>query len=231
VQAFPVGKIVKDKEQYLLISFEHDSKISMGVFVLDKKNKFLAAKEIMSEHPHDGYLHAVSINKEPTFTISREKMDNDKQQLQYTRIGWAYSSGSFIPVVNETNEDVKKNNTVLNPIDTFARKNKLSGNYVQNNKNFISVRDGKDAATYLFFIHFEKDEGTCIGELKGELKLKGANKAIYSENGEPCVVDFTFNGNELTVKEQGSCGNHRGIKCFFNDTYTKKKEAVVRKKK
>ncbi len=158
-------------------------------------------------------------------------MNTEKQQLQYTRTGWAYNgSNGFMQVVNETNEDAKRNNTIINPIDTLPRKNKFSGNYVQDNKNFISIRDGKNANTYFFFIHFEKNNGTCIGELKGELQMKTANKAIYSDNGDPCVVDFTFNGNQVDVKEQGSCGNHRDIKCFFDDSFTRKKEAVKKKK-
>jgi hypothetical protein len=33
------------------------------------------------------------------------------------------------------------------------------------------------------------------------------------------------------VKEEGSCGNHRDIKCFFNDSYTRKREAKPKSKK
>jgi hypothetical protein len=33
------------------------------------------------------------------------------------------------------------------------------------------------------------------------------------------------------MKEEGSCGNHRDIKCFFEDTYTKKKEIKSKTKK
>ena len=55
-------------------------------------------------------------------------------------------------------------------------------------------------------------------------------KAIYKESGDPCVIDFVFRDNEVEVKEQGSCGNHRGIKCFFDDTYRKKKEPKPVKK-
>lgn len=229
----PVGRIEKETEIYLLATTNTNKKIELSAFVLDKKNKFLAFKQLLSNAAKDDYLHSVVINKEPTFSINKERMDKEKQLLQYTRIGWAFtpSTGMFMNVVNETNEDEKRNNTVLNPIDTLPRKNKYSGNYVQNNKNFISLRDGKTLNSYLFFIHFEKNEGTCIGELKGELQMKAPNKGIYTANGDPCVMDFSFNGNEITVKEQGSCGNYRGIKCFFNDSYTKKKEPVVKKKK
>lgn len=229
----PAGRIEKETETYLLATTNTNKKIELSTFVLDKKNKFLAFKQLMSNTAKDDYMHSVIINKEPTFSINKERMDKEKQLLQYTRIGWAFtpSTGVFINVVNETNEDEKRNNTVLNPIDTLPRKNKYSGNYVQDNKNFISLRDGKTPNSYLFFIHFEKNEGSCIGELKGELQMKAPNKGIYTANGDPCVMDFSFNGNEITVKEQGSCGNYRGIKCFFNDSYTKKKEPVAKKKK
>lgn len=231
VSISPIGRIEKQKEVYLLANIMIGKKTHLAAFVLDKKNHFLAAKELLSDANKDGYIHSLSINKEPTFTIAKEKMNAEKQQLQYTRTGWAFNgTDGFMQVVNETNEDVKRNNTVINPIDTLPKKNKLSGNYTQDNKNFISIRDGKTANTYLFFIHFEKNNGTCAGELKGEMIMKGSNEATYSDNGDPCVMDFKFNGNEITVKEQGSCGNHRDIKCFFDDSYTRKKEVVKKKK-
>jgi hypothetical protein len=228
----PIGRIEREKEIYLLANFNLSKKTLMATFVLDKKYKFLAAKQLLDDDNDDGYLHTLSINREPTFTIGKEKMNTEKQQLLYTKTGWAYSSGTqFMQVVNETNEDTKKNNTIINPIDTLPKKNKYSGNYVQDAKNFISIRDTKKPNTYLFFVHFEKDNGQCTGELKGEMVMKTATTAVYSDNGDPCVIDFSFVGNEIIVKEQGSCGNHRGIKCYFKDSYVKKKEVVVKKKK
>ncbi len=61
------------------------------------------------------------------------------------------------------------------------------------------------------------------------LPFKTPTSAVFIENGDPCVIDFTFKLNQVQVKEQGSCGSHRGIKCFFNDTYTKPKEAKPKK--
>ena len=227
----PLGKIEKAKETYLLATFTHNKKTKLAVFVLDKKNNFLAAKLLLNSTNDDGYSHSLSINKEPTFLISKEKIGVDKQ-LQYTRTGWVYTSGAnFMVVINDGNEDENKNSTIINPIDTLPRKNKLSGNYVQNKKNFISLRDGKDANNYLFFIHFEKKNGNCSGELKGTMHLTTPTTAVYSANGDPCVIDFNFDGNNITVKEKGSCGNHRGMECFFDDSFTKRKEAKASKKK
>jgi hypothetical protein len=233
VTIYSIGKIVKENESYLLAKFSFKKNSALYCFVFDTKNKFLSYKHFLNTNNADDYVHLVSINREPTFTIAKEKMNEDNQQLQYSRIGWAFNSeaNSFYTVVTDTNEDEKKNNTVLNPIDTLLRKNKLSGNYVKDNKNFISLRDGKNNATYLFFIHFEKNNGNCVGELKGELQMKSPTKAVYTENGDVCVIDFTFSGNVLVVKEQGSCGNHRGIKCFFDDTFIRKKELHAKKKR
>jgi len=56
------------------------------------------------------------------------------------------------------------------------------------------------------------------------MKMKDARTAQFTQSGDPCIIDFRFDGNEISLKEQGSCGNHRGIKCFFNDSFIKKKE-------
>jgi hypothetical protein len=149
----------------------------------------------------------------------------------YTRNGWAFNdAGIFMVVINDSNEDLKKRNEIINPIDTLPIKNKLSGDYVRDKKNFISIRDGKDPNNYLFFIYFEKNGGNCVGELKGDLQLRDKTNAQYKESGDPCVIDFRFEGSRLVVKEQGSCGNHRGIKCFFDDSYTKKNPPKKRKR-
>ena len=226
----PVGKIEKEKENYLLLSFTVKKNTHLAVFVTDKKNKYLASKEILRTGMDEEYTHSVSVNREPTFLISQEKMGKDNN-MQFSRTGWIYSSSGsiFMVVINDSNEDPKKT-SVINPIDTLPRKNKYSGDYVQDKKNFISIRDAKKPNTYAFFIHFEKNEGSCTGELKGEMKMKDANKAQFIENGDPCVIDFKFEDNEISLKEKGSCGNHRGIKCFFDDTFIKKKEPRSSKK-
>ncbi len=228
----PVGIIEKDKERYLLMNISTSKKSThTAVFVIDKKNKYLASKELLGTNHDDEYTHSVSINREPTFLISKEKMSKENV-IQFSRTGWVYSasSGIFMIVINDSNEDPQKTN-IINPIDTLPRKNKFSGDYVQNKRNFISIRDTKKPNVYQFFIHFEKDEGKCTGELKGEFKMKDNNNAVFSENGDPCVIDFRFEDNEIILKEQGSCGIHRGIKCFFDDTFVKKRELRSVKKK
>lgn len=228
----PLGRIDKGAEVYLLTTFSHNKKAKLVAFVMDKKNKYITNLPLLSTNNDDGHSHNVSINREPTFTISRERISSENQ-LQYTRNGYAYNDGAkaFIAVINETNEDSHKNTDIINPIDTLPRKNKYSGEYAADKKNFISVRDGRNASTYQFFLHFEKNEGQCTGELKGTLTMRDDHKAVFHENGDPCVIDFTFSNTDITVKEQGSCGNHRGMRCQFNDTYHRKKEKKPAAKK
>jgi hypothetical protein len=225
----PVGLISKEKEKYFLFNITQHKKTRLVVMVTDKKMAYLASKELLDNQQNDGYNHFVSINKEPTFTISREKTTGDNV-LKFTRTGWAFNTDAFMVVVNDSNEDPVKT-AVINPIDTLPRKNKYSGDYVRNDKNYISIRDGKDQNTYLFFIHFEKNNGNCVGELKGDMKMKSARTAQFLQNGDPCVIDFNFDGNYVSMKEQGSCGNHRGIQCFFDDSFRKKREPKPKKKK
>lgn len=227
----PAGRIEKEDEKYLLANLTQKKTTTLVAFVLDKKRKYLAALQLLSNRNNDDYRHSVLINREPTFTISREKASDNNTVSQYTRNGYAYNNGSgmFIKVVDDSNEGKKKSDGIINPIDTLPRKNKYSADYTEDKKNFISVRDGKNATTYDFFMHFEKDDGNCTGELKGEMTVHSDGKALYQESGDPCEIDFTFEDNEIKIKERGNCGNHRGIKCYFDDTYTKKKEKKPKK--
>lgn len=228
----PVGKIEKEKETYLLAEFTQNKKTMLAAFLFDKKYTYLGVLVLLKQGVKDGYFNSVNITSEPTFIISKEKYSGN--ELMYTRNGYAYNNGSaeFTTVMTDSNEDLKRINEVINPIDTFPRLNKLSGDYVKDKKNYISVRDGSSTGKYQFFIHFEKNGGDCIGELKGQMTMRDATHGYFQESGDPCEIDFSFTANSIVVKERGNCGNHRGIKCFFNDTYRKKKEAkpVVKKK-
>jgi hypothetical protein len=201
-----------------------DKKLSLVTYVFDDDKKYLSGLPLISNKNQDDYIHSVAVNTEPTFLISREKTTKDNKYL-YTKNGLAYSKdlGEFIAIINDSNEDLKKRSEIINPIDTFKQKNKYSGDYTKSKNNFISLRDGRNTDTYVFFIHFEKNNGDCVGELKGDLKMVLENKAVYQSNGDPCVIDFAFAKNYINVKEQGNCGNHRGIRCYFDDRYTKKK--------
>ncbi len=226
---YPVGVIEKETEKYFLILVKNKKTAKLFVYVTDQNLNYLGLKELLNNENKDAYARSVSINKEPTFVISKETYTKDKE-LKFSRSGWIFNAGAgFMIVVNDSNE-TPQNNEIINPLDTLPSLAKLSGDYINNDKNFISIRDGKDAKTYLFFIHFEKNNADCIGELKGTLTLSSPTAGQFTQNGDPCIIDFSFSGNTVSVKEQGTCGNHRGIKCFFDDSFTRKKPSKSKKK-
>jgi len=77
-------------------------------------------------------------------------------------------------------------------------------------------------------MHFEKRDGACVGELKGILNFN-KNIATYIEKGDPCIIHFSIEGNSVRIKEDGNCGNHRGMTCYFNDNYDRKKKSKKKK--
>jgi hypothetical protein len=232
VTIYPAARFeAKDKEKYLVTYVRSKTKEAVYLIVLDNKNKFSAFLPLVSTSAEKGTVTTASIDKKFGININKDwKVD---EMMYYQRNTYAYNDvGLFTLVLNETNDQRKKPETEVNPLDTFPKKNKFSGDYFKGKTNFISLRDGKNDQTYRFFVHFENEnEDKCSGELRGELFITSATTAVYKENGDPCVIDFTLTGNQVKVKEQGSCGNYRGIKCFFNDTYTKKKEPKPEKKK
>lgn len=226
----PVARIQKASEIYLMMNIHNGNQVQFAVAAMDKKSKFLAFKLLFDKDNKEGYVYSTTVNNEPSFIVNREKLNKDKQDV-FTKVGWAYLSGNeFTEIVNDGNEE-EKNLAIINPIDTLPRKNAWSGNYAEDKKNFIAVRDGKTAKQYHFFVHFEKKNGTCIGELKGELNLIDAKHAVYNESGDPCLIDFILNENELSMKEKGKCGNRRGMNCFFDDTFVKQKEKKTKPRK
>lgn len=128
--------------------------------------------------------------------------------------------GSMALILTNSNEPASAG--LYNPIDTLPRKHKLSGNYTAGEMNLVSVRDGENPKEFLFYIHFSRDKGACTGELDGVGRFTGTNTGQYRDKGSSCIIDFTFGSGKVTIKETG-CGAYRGIKCFFEGTYTRKK--------
>ncbi|HEV9036965.1 MAG TPA: hypothetical protein VGQ51_10100, partial [Puia sp.] len=78
---------------------------------------------------------------------------------------------------------------------------------------------------FLFFVHFEKDDGTCKGELKGEAKFVSPGVARYRSYSDPCAIEFTFIPEGVSLKEIGGCGVHRDIRCYFEGYFERRKTA------
>jgi hypothetical protein len=226
----PIIRIEKEEEYYLLLNVSHPKKQEIAVVVFSKKNKFLDYKVIteFNEENHSSKMYGknLNINREPSFLVEENKLADDNS-LTYEKKGWAYTDSSFRLIYFDSNKkpETKK---ILNPLDSMPMNYTFSGDYARDAKNFISIRDYSTTNKYQFFLHFEKKESSCVGELKGLLTFT-KNQATYSEKGDPCIIHFTIQGNVINIKEDGNCGNHRNMTCYFNDSYDKKRKPKKKK--
>lgn len=221
----PIGKIVDNqKEAYFATLVNSKSRTAVYLSVFDK-NKFKVSMPLVVSN-EDEDVTTASIDKKLTIVVNREwTIKNDSY---YNRTIYAYNNvGIFTTVLTETNEESSAKTAFLNTLDTLPKKFKYSGDYKKGDKNFVVIRDGNTPNQYRFFVHFTngKEDDPCEGELKGQFVMSSEKEGSYTGAGDPCILNFSFSGNQVKVKETGSCGNYRGIKCFFDDTYTKKRES------
>jgi hypothetical protein len=137
------------------------------------------------------------------------------------------AAGAFLLIMTEALED--KVDELINPIDTLPATQKHTADYVNGKMNLVSIRDGRKTDRITFFIHFEKKDGACTGELKGEAFWKTASKAEYRQAGDPCVLQFYFTAGAVRLQEQ-NCGSRRNAGCLFDGSFLRKKTGRVKKK-
>jgi len=218
-----IGKVkVPQNETYLFIKATTTARKVLYVVCFDKKNKFAAARPVIYSDNEPGVSGLAIMDAKYTLTLTHQRKAADGQVL-YKKDAYIFNEDAgFLLILTESNEAKTKTPPIYNPIDTFSHKHKFTGDYLQDKRNIISVRDGKDPSRILFFVHFEKDDGACKGELKGEAKFISATTARYRSNGDPCSVEFVFHPAGVAMKELEGCGNHRDIKCFFEGYYDRR---------
>jgi len=211
----------KNEDQYLLIKAATAAKQAGYIVSFDKDNKFRAGMLVVTNSTDKNTHYQGGLDKK--FTITRNKIRKAADgQIFYNKNVFVYNtSGAFTLIMTESNEEPEVRE-VYNPIDSMGRSNKLSGDYIKDKKNLVSIRDASKPGRILFFIHFEKNNGECVGELKGEASIIKPGLAQYSASGDPCSLEFVFANNQVIIKELQGCGNYRGIRCFFEGSYPRK---------
>jgi len=221
---YAIGKVgVPDAEKYVFVKATAGNRRALFLLVFDKKDHFAAARPVIYTDNEIGVSGQVTMDAKYTVTIQHQRKASDGQ-LYYHRDAYIYNGDAgLMLILTESNESKPKIVPVYNPIDTLARKHKFSGDYAQDKRNIVAIRDGRDASRFQFFVHFEKNDGTCKGELKGEAKFIGPGVARYRAYSDPCAIEFTFIPEGVSLKELGGCGVHRDIKCFFEGYFEKRK--------
>jgi hypothetical protein len=227
---YAVGKIVvPKKENYLVVKAYTAAKKVVYVIVYNDANQFVTAMPALLKDQLASTHQEFSIDKNLAIikTVTRKNKDG------------SVSEGKDVYALDEAEKKIKlvmtdplddKITELINPIDTLPRKNKMSADYGSDKMNLVSIRDNKKKNRLTFFIHFEKNNGECTGELKGEAVLLKTDIAEYRENGDPCILQFIFSSNAVTLKEIDGCGSRRGLNCSFDGTFRKRKPVKSAKK-
>lgn len=230
---FPLAKGKDSDENIFLFIKSAAAGKKAYVFCFTKKFEYINAREIAETDKDPNYRQYCEVNKNMNFKIVRETNRGGGQLDIKEDNFFLDNSGQFRTAVIISNKDLS-DEVPVNPIDTLPKKNKYSADYAQDKKNIVSVRDGASNKECLFFIHFSRQNGDCMGELKGKAVFISPGKARYTDKAGPCTIDFNFTASSVGIKETGGCGSYRGITCFFEGSYAKRKEPVkpkVKKKK
>jgi hypothetical protein len=221
---YSLGRVsVEDGETYLFIKAMSSARNVGYILCFDKLDSFRAAMPLIYSTGDRTVQQEGGMDRRYSVVRNRTRRKPDGSMV-YNKSVYVYNTaGVFTLILTESNETVEQKE-VYNPIDTLPRKNSLSGNYVKDKKNFVSIRDGRRAGQLLFFVHIEKNNGDCTGELKGELDLVKPTIAQYRKADDHCELEFSFTSGSVTMRELEACGNHRGIKCVFDGTFPKKRE-------
>ncbi|HXB06586.1 MAG TPA: hypothetical protein VNW04_05715 [Puia sp.] len=221
---YAIGKIsVPDAENYVFVKATTKERRALYVLCFDKKDRFAAARPVLYSDNEAGVSGQASMDNKYTITVLHQRKGADGQIL-YHKDAYIFNSDmGFMLILTESNESKTKIPPIYDPIDTLPRKHKFSGDYSQDKRNIVVIRDGRDASRLLFFVHFEKEDGTCKGELKGEARFVAPGVARYRAYSDPCAIEFTFIPEGVSLKEQGGCGVHRDIKCFFEGYFQRRK--------
>lgn len=219
---YPAGKVeVPKAETYLFIKAVNNTKKILFLVAFDKMQQYIASLPVIIPDQKAATEQSLLFDKKYTITkaITKKNADGSVNEGKDVYV-LNESSKSFLLIMTDALED--KITELINPIDTFPRTHKLAADYGTGKMNLVSIRDGRKNDRLTFFVHFEKNNGDCVGELKGEAILISPNVAEYREKGDPCYLKFNFSSNAVVLQEE-SCGSQRGMKCLFDGNFPRKK--------
>ncbi|WP_343690257.1 hypothetical protein [Chitinophaga sp.] len=221
VSYYPLASLTGNKINYLVVKAVDKNTTAAYLCVFDKKDHFLSRIQVAKIGSKG--------NKKEYFSIDSKEMLKITTETEVTPGHTATTENFYAVEPNGSTSLIMTNSTgeaipgqLFNPIDTLPKKNKLSGDYAAGENSIVSIRDGKDAKSFLFFISFTKESG-CKGELSGTGHFTATNKGEFRDKDSECGIAFQFSSGRLTIKEIGGCGAYRGVRCLFEGGFTKKK--------
>ena len=221
---FPLAYIAGPELQYFVIKAVDKAGAATGyICFTDKKGKFLSRMTAARKAPGSPEDMSFTLDSRYTIKVSSEKELSATNTALREDFYTVSPTGALTLVMTNSNGPTTAGQ-IFNPIDTISRKHKFSGDYTSGELNLVSIRDGQDPKSFLFFITFSKDNGSCKGEINGVGHFTGSNKGEYKDKETSCGIAFQFSTGRVSIREVGGCGAYRGIKCFFEGGFAKKKK-------
>src|SRR2546423_6507729 len=224
IKYFALAKLQKPKsETYYIVKAVSGYKRAAFLLTFDKNEQFGNVFPFLIEDNDPSTSQISSIDK--SYSVARNlirKKPNGVSVEGKSVYQYDPRIKNFSLIMTDAIDEANQN--IINPIDSFSRKQKFSGDYIKDKRNFVSIRDGRHPNQLIAFIHFEQNNGECTGELKGDLLMTSPGTAIYRQGGDPCVLSFRFTPLSVTLREEEGCGSHRGVNCIFEGTFHRKKE-------
>lgn len=222
IRYIPLRKIENEKGEYYFVTKAISGNRTAALLTVFGKDKAAAATFPFLVPDANETTTQVSVI-DNAYSISRNVTQKEKNGIIIEGkdvYGYNAAVNGFTLIMTDVLDE--KAQELINPIDTFSRQHKFSGDYVKDKKNIVSIRDGRNANELTMFVHFEKEEGECTGELKGTLFFTSTTTAVYRQGGDPCVLEARFTPTSVTLREEEGCGSQRGLRCVFDGTYPRK---------
>jgi hypothetical protein len=228
---YALGKFKNEEAETYLILGAKGTKINSFYVVAfaPDTDKYSAHMLLLSNSPKANEVNKTIIDSRYTFTQIDQYKEADGSTSEYTSVH-AYNNAGLFMVIMSNGLKKGEQMAIINPIDTLPATHKHSGNYGKDKRNFITIRDGKTPEDFVFFLYFDRGNGSeCQGELKGEAVFEGKDSATYKSPTDPCTIGFKFTSNGVRFNESVNCGNKRPSDCSFNASYTKLKNVTEKK--
>jgi hypothetical protein len=209
-------------EQYFVLKAESGSRKAALLVTFDKERNYGAALPFLV--PDDDAQTTQVSTLDRSYSIVRNVSSRTEEDVVMEgKDVYVYNKDAKQFTLIMTDLLDEGDMEVINPIDTLARTHTFAADYVQGKRSILSIRDGRTPKEVTFFVHFEKNDGECVGELKGSLFFTSTATAVYRQGGDACVLEFEFKKSSVVMREVEGCGSHRGLQCLFEGTFTKKK--------
>lgn len=223
VRYFPLAHLEGANLHYFVVLAADRATSAAYLCFTDPKGKYLNRALVASKSTGSSQGMSFNLDSRHLIKISTEKELGPSRTALKEDFYTAGADGKLTLIMTNSNEPTTAGQ-IFNPIDTLPRKHKYSADYTSGDMSIVSIRDGQDPKTFQFFITFSKDNGACKGELTGTGHFTGSNKGEYKDKESSCGISFQFSSSRVNIREIGGCGAYRGIKCFFEGSFTKKKK-------